>query len=202
MKKTLVLLIALAFMGTGMAQKVKVAKGDPGVLKGETSVKVVFSYDDMGVGKFKKEQDYVDDKVKDYNKDEKGKGDQWAKAWVDDRSARYEPKFEELMNEHLDKSGIIISEKTEESKYTMMVNTDFTEPGYNAGVMKKPAYINLSINIVETADPSKVISTITVEKSPGSTFGYGDFDTGLRISESYAKAGKEVAQLLAKKYLK
>ena len=41
-----------------------------------------------------------------------------------------------------------------------------------------------------------------VLNAPGTTFMGYDFDTGLRISEAYAKAGKEIAGYLAKKAYK
>jgi len=184
------------------AQKIKVTDGDPSVLKGQVSVKVEYTYHDMAVGKYKKEQEYIDRKVKDYNDDEPGRGDEWAKAWVNDRNARFEPKFEELINDHLDKTGIIVSENTEESSYTMIVHTVFTEPGYNVVVSRKPAMINLVVSIVETSNPENVLAVIEIEKAPGNSVGGTDYDTGQRISEAYAKAAKELAQFLEKKYLK
>ena len=153
-------------------------------LKGQVSVKVEYTYHDMAVGKYKKEQEYIDRKVKDYNDDEPGRGDEWAKAWVNDRNARFEPKFEELINDHLDKTGIIVSENTEESSYTMIVHTVFTEPGYNVVVSRKPAMINLVVSIVETSNPENVLAVIEIEKAPGNSVGGTDYDTGQRISEA------------------
>ncbi len=189
--------------GTSLfAQKIKVVEGDPGVLKGQSSVKLVFTYDNMRVGKYKNEADYVNKKRDDYNAKEPGRGDRWAEAWVNDREARFQPKFEELMNKYLGEKGITVSENTKESKYTMIVNTTFTEPGYNVAVSRRPASINLEIKIVETDNPDNVLAVITLMGAPGTAYYGNDYDTGERIKEAYAKAGKELAKFLVKKYLK
>ena len=52
--------------------------------------------------------------------------------------------------------------------------------------------------IVETADKSKVIAKISIQKAPGRTFGGYDFDTGERIAESYADAGKALGKFIRK----
>lgn len=204
-KKTTYLLSFLMILGTiGSlnAQKVRVVSGKPGVINGQETMDIEYIYDGMRVGKFVDEKDYIDKKVKEYNEDEPGSGDTWVKAWIDDRETRFQPKFEELLNKYLAKSGISISQEDDDSKYTMLVKTTFTEPGWNAFVMKRPAIVDLEIRIVESANPDKTISKITVEKAPGATYGYGDLDTGTRIAEAYAKAAKELGKLLTKKYLK
>ena len=51
--------------------------------------------------------------------------------------------------------------------------------------------------IVETANKSKVIAKISVDKAPGNAFG-NDYDTGARLSETYATAGKALGKFLKK----
>ena len=68
--------LALALCtSTAVAQKVKVTSGNPDILKSETSVNVEFTYDNISVGKYKTEKEYVDAKTEEYNKKEPGKGD-------------------------------------------------------------------------------------------------------------------------------
>ena len=192
MRKILFLmLLGLSF--SGYAQKIKLVSGSLAGLKGEKSVNAEFTYNDMGVGKFAKEEDYVNKKKGEYNEKEAGKGDKWAQAWVDDRKEKFEPQFRELFAKQSDLSSVDAN-----AKYTMIVHTIFTEPGYNIGISSMPAYINLEVLIVETANKSTVVATITVMKIPGrSAMGY-DFDTGARLAEAYAKGGKEVGAFLAK----
>jgi hypothetical protein len=144
------------------------------------------------VGKFNDEKEYIDKKKEEYNKKEAGKGDTWAVAWVDDRETRYEPQFNELFEKT---SQMTITPK---AKYTLIYKTTFTEPGFNVGVMRKNATIDGEAWIVETADKNKVIAKIAVTKAPGRMFGGFDFDTGERISEAYAMAGRALARLIVK----
>ena len=192
MKKLLALAaIALfAFSGNLKAQKIKVLEGSIDAVKAESSINLEYTYDNMSVGKFDKEEDYIAKKKEDYNNKEAGRGDTWAKAWVDDRKNRFEPKFEELFTEYSNKSN------SKKAKYTLIFKTIFTEPGYNVGVMRKNAQIDAIVLIVETANPANVIAKISVDKALGRTFGGYDFDTGGRIAEAYADAGKALGKYL------
>jgi len=79
----------------------------------------------------------------------------------------------------------------------MIVETTFTEPGYNIGVMSKVASINLKITFVDKA--GKKLAIMTIEKVPGRDAMGFDYDTGVRIEEAYAKAGKSVGKFIDKK---
>ncbi|MEO5892556.1 MAG: hypothetical protein ABIQ31_20080 [Ferruginibacter sp.] len=175
------------------AQKLKLTDGDLSVLKDETSINFEFAYDNMAVGKFDTEKEYIDKKTAEYNKKEAGRGDNWAKSWVNDRQSRFEPKFIELFTKASEWS------QSKTAKYTIIFKTKFTEPGYNIGIVRKNAKIDADAVIVETANKSKVIATITVENALGRTFGGYDFDTGDRIGEAYADAGKALGKFIKKK---
>ena len=187
-------LLCSLFFGavTVNAQKLKVKDGDPSVLKDQTSINFEFTYDNMSVGKFDTEKEYMDKKIEEYNKKESGRGDNWAKAWVNDRKEQFEPKFIELFTKASDMS------ESKKAKYTLIFKTLFTEPGYNVGVMRKNAKINGEAVLVESADKSKVVATITVENALGRTFGGYDFETGGRIAEAYADAGKALGKFVKK----
>ena len=182
------------------AQSIKLEKGDFTQLKGQTTLNVEYVYDNLIVGK-KSEDDYIKEKVAEYNKDEPGKGDRWQINWKKDRTNRYEPKFEELMNKYLNENNIKVGADAT-AKYTVIIKTLVIEPGFNVGVMRRPASINVEISFVETSNKSVDIAKVTMIRVPGSdVFGY-DFDVAQRISESYAKCGKELAKLIIKKGLK
>ena len=191
MKKFTGLLLATCLFGLQtIAQKVKTTSGSDDILKPESSINIEFNYDNITVGKYKNEQDYITAKTEEYNKKEPGKGDTWAASWKRDREARYEPKFIELFK--LSSGMSIITD----AKYTMIVKTISIEPGWNIGISRKNAEIDLEVWIVETANKSNKLATFTISNVPGGTaFGY-DFDTGLRISEAYAKAGKSLGKSL------
>jgi hypothetical protein len=148
----------------------------------------------MGVGKFATEDEYLAKKKEDYNKKEPGRGETWERSWKADRKNRFEPRFKELFTKY---SDITIGDFPEE-KYTLIFKTTYTEPGYNIYVSRKNAEIDGEAWLVETANPSKVIAKLAVQNCPGRTFGGDDYDTGLRIEESYATAGKGLGKFIDK----
>ena len=198
MKKLFIALL-IPMLTCGMilnAQKITVEKGSPGAVKGQKML-ATFDYSNMAVGKFDKEDDYIAKKTADYNKDEAGKGDKWAVSWKGDRERRYEPRFEELFNKYGEKAGVTAFRSATDAKYEVNIHTIFTEPGFNVGVMRKPAYIDAIVTFKERSSGEEV-AVLKVDNCPGmDAMGY-DFDTGVRIEESYAKLGKALAAFIAK----
>ena len=175
-----------------IAQKIKLTDGDLAALKDQQQINVEFTYDHLSVGK-DSEDDYIRKKTTEYNNKEAGKGDSWAKAWKEDRPTRYEARFDSLFNDNGDlKAGSFAN-----AKYTMIFHTTFIEPGFNVGVARKNSYIDAEVSIVETANRDKVVAKISVDNAPGRMMGF-DFDTGMRITESYAVAGKKLAKFIAR----
>jgi hypothetical protein len=193
-------LIVASVLTTGaFAQRLNLKSGDTDVLVGQKVLNVEYDYSDFGVGKFATEKEYLDKKSAEYNAKEAGKGDAWRKAWVEDRKNRFEPKFEELFNKGMEGKGLALIGGKGDSKYTLIVRTKFVEPGFNVGVMRKNAAVDFDLDIVETANKSKKVAEMSIDKVPGGIFGGFDFDTGARLAESYAKAGKVLANYLEKK---
>jgi hypothetical protein len=192
LKLTPLFLLALLASSGAKSQRVRLTEGRFDFLKSERSVNIDFSYENMGVGKFS-EEDYVSKKVEEYNKKEPGRGDNWAKSWVADRQYRFEPKFLELFDKYAEISV------RKDSKYTILFHTTFTEPGFNVGVIKRNAEINAEAWIVETANRGNVIAKITIQNSPGRSFWGNDYDTGERLAEAYAAAGKALGKFIKNK---
>jgi len=204
MKLVKTLFIALLAMSTTaiQAQKIKVTKGDLSFLKGQIEVLLEYDYSDMAVGKFDKEEDYTAKKVAEYNEKNAGTGDEWKEKWEADREGRFHPKFEELLNNYTEKKANCNFDQTNiKAKYTLIVKTTFTEPGFNIGIVKKDAMINLELKFVETENTENVLAVMTMEKIPGRGMG-NDYDSGYRIQEAYAKGGKALAGYLLKKAFK
>ncbi|WP_290791520.1 hypothetical protein [Flavihumibacter sp. UBA7668] len=197
MKKNLVGMMVVAMAAITMdasAQRIKLESGAVAVLAGEKEINTEFVYDGMSVGKFKTEAEYLAKKTEEYNKKETGKGDNWAKAWVADRQGRFEPVF----NERFGLVSGLASGTAPAAKYTMIVKTLSTEPGYNIGISRANSNIYLEVRIVETADKSKEIAKIRVEKATGGSWVGYDFDTGQRIGEAYAEAGTALGAYIKK----
>ncbi|TAH43897.1 MAG: hypothetical protein EYC69_01435 [Bacteroidetes bacterium] len=196
MKKSLALLFFICTLsGATFAQSFNLVEGNLNDIKKEKKLNVEFLYDKMGVGKFATEQEYVTQKITDYNAKEPGRGDTWVASWRADRANRYEPNFISLYAKY---SKTQMIGNFPDAKYTMIFSTTYTEPGFNIYVTRKNAHINAEITIVETADRSKVVAKIIMLKAPGRTMGGNDYDTGARIEEAYAAAGKRLSMFIMK----
>ena len=201
---TLLAFVLIAAM-RGFGQKVKLEDGDLSPLKSEKTLAFAFSYDSMMIGagkgsgrppgpphppgpghshKEQTEAEYVAKHTEDYNKKSPGKGDEWAKAWKDDRETLYEPGFIKEFEKY---GGLQPDPK---SKFTLIFKTTNTEPGFNVGFMRHNAEISGVAWIVETANKSHVIAKISVTNSPGGSFFENDYATDERISTAYSEAGR------------
>lgn len=195
MKKLLSLAAFILIAITLNAQAIVLTSGSLAPLKGEKVLGFEFTYHEMQVGKMT-EEEYINKKVNDYNDKEQGRGDMWRANWVNDRTERYEPKFIELFDKYMaDKS---IRAGQEGANYVIVLNTDFTEPGFNVGVVRKNAAIDLTGRIIKI-DTDEVIATFRIKNASANNFWGTDFDSGYRIQETYGKAGREFAKFLIKK---
>lgn len=191
--KTLLFSLLTLTVTATCAQRIKITDGDLSPLKNEKSIRTEFTYNNMSVGKKGTEADYVNKKKDEYNKKEAGKGDQWATAWVADRNDKYQPKFNELFEKSSD-----MDVNGKDARYTLVYNTNYVEPGYNIGVMRHNAETSATVEIVENAT-KKVIAKMEVDKAQGRTFWGTDYDTGGRIAECYADAGKALGYYIKAK---
>lgn len=194
LKKSFVIAL-LAVATVSYAQKIKIIEGDLKPLKGISGLTAEFTYDNMTIGKdAKKESDYVAERKAKMNQKEAGTGDKWEQAWKADRKDRFEPQFRELFSKHSNMS--LVDEK---SPYKLIFKTTRTEPGWNIGITRVPAFIDGEAWIVDAKDASKVIAKISILKSPGQDAWGADFETGARLQEAYAKAGKELGGFIKSK---
>ena len=181
-------------------QKIVKTSGDAKLafLKGQKSINIEYDYSEMGVGKYKTEEAYLEEKAAERNEKEAGSGDKWKESWTTSRDRVYHPKFEELFNKGLSGKGVTGARGMEDAQYTLIVKTTFTEPGFNIGITKKSASINVEYIFVETGNHDNVLAKFVQNGVPGAQAMGMDFDTSTRISESYAKAGKMLAGYIAK----
>lgn len=196
MKKVLITLsILFSVLTLSYSQSIVMTSGAIDFIKGESVLQFTFSYNEMLVGKLT-ESEYVNKKIADYNEKEAGKGDEWGKAWVDDRKERFEPKFLELFDKYMEDKGI--TSGTEGANYVIEVNTDFTEPGWNVGVMRQNASVDLTCK-VKKIETGEQVASIRIRNASANNFWGADFTAGYRVQETYAKAGRELAKFFIKK---
>lgn len=192
MKRIFTFLVLLVTATPFFLKAQDVVKGKLDFLKGTTEMKVVFNYDKLLVGQDGREASYIKRRKAEKDAKEPGTGATWEESWFADREKYYAPNFIELFAKY---SDIALSEDTT-AKYIMVVTTKFIEIGYNVGVSSRKAAINLEIEIFDQANMKKSICKILMEDMKG---GKGQFATGPRIGEAYAKAGKELGKMISKK---
>ncbi len=197
MKKILILAI---FMVTTFSFAQKAKEGNIKALKGISEYTLIFDYENLKVHK-DSEEDYIAEKMA--KREEKhpgeGRGEKFQKSWLADRENLYEPKYIESFNKRFDDQEVKVGKDLETAKHTMKVKTTWIYPGYNIGITKQPSKVNATIIVYETANPDTILYSGEFKNQPGSTFGGGDYNTGIRIAESYAKLAKSVAKYMIKK---
>ena len=201
MKRTMLFAVMLALIsGSSLnAQRISLEKGDFDFLTGQEQLLVKYDYSDLSVGNYDKEEEYIADKVEEYNNDEAGKGDEWKEAWLSDRPNRFEPKFEELFNLTIAEKDLECSSMAESAAYEVVVHTTFVEPGFNVGIARKNASINVEMIFREISSGNEM-AVLTITNCPGRGAMGFDFDTGYRIEEAYAMLGRSVARYLLKRF--
>ena len=192
--KSFLLMLAVLLSGLTAvhAQDVDITKGDLAFLKDEKTINIEFTYEKMSVGDFGKEADYIKKKKEEMNAKEAGTGDSWAAKWEEDKSTKYEPKF------ILGYTGISGMTVSKDAKYTMIFNTKALEPGYSIGVSKRNAGIDGSIIIVETANRTRILAKLSVERPEENKWRGAAFDAGSRIADAYYLSGQKVAKFIKK----
>ncbi len=195
MKKAVLMLLLVS--SAAIAQKMKVVSGDFKNLSGIKEYNLAFDYAGLTVDKFKTEEEFLADKMK--KREEKGKDEDFKASWFADREKRYEPKFIESFNKRFDDGAVKVEKGLSSAKYLMTVKTIWIHPGYNIGISRSNSKITTEITISEAANPSNKLLVVNYDKAEGAgAMGY-DFDSGYRISESYAKLAKEFAADIKKK---
>jgi hypothetical protein len=194
MKKIYFLIIVcfvLGFSYVTQGQKIALKSGSVTSLGTLSEIRVEYTYDNLMVGKMK-EADYLTKKTEEYNKKEPGKGDQWKLDWVSDRETKYQPRFQDGFNNFCKMLNVDFKvDPNAAGKYRMVVHTTFTEPGYNIYMTSKNASINAEVSILDESNAE--IAKLTITNSPGSGIFEMDYDTGTRIQEAYANAGRSLA---------
>ncbi|MGF1558388.1 MAG: hypothetical protein ACFCUL_04795 [Flavobacteriaceae bacterium] len=197
MKKSISLLIYFVCAVT-FAQRMKIENGGFEFIKGEKNVNVEFVYDHMTLLKKNlSNEQYVTEHSAEL--EEKGKNAKiWQKKWIDAREYIWQPKFIELVNRDLKEDhGVNFEEGLSDSKYTLIVETVWLYPGWDAGVMKQPAKVTTKLIFVETSNRGNVLAEVTSADAPGDQWG-NSFSNEDRLGEGYAKTGKSLSKLILK----
>ena len=195
MKKIISLLAVILLVGMSavFAQRIDVVSGSISKLANQKIVNLEYDYTNLLVGDTK-ESEYIQMQVA-----KSDKGDEWRKAWLNDRPTRYQPKFEELLNNYISDLGMVFKPGATDAAYLMILKTNMIEPGFNVGVARKSARIDVEISIVENNPGRNCVGKFSIQNVPGAAMGfYQDYDSGNRIAEAYAKCGKTFGKYITK----
>lgn len=194
------IIIVIVMSSNAWAQKIRVSTGNLNFLKDQKMLNIEYSYENMGIGRYDQEEDYIIDKVIGYNDKEPGKGDEWLKNWTDAKEEVFGPTFKESLMKELRKADISIEEDSA-AIYTLVLKTTFIEPGFDVGVMSKKANAKYEVMFIKNEN-KEVMATLNVFAFlAAGGIGY-DFNTIKAIEKVYAKAGTGLGEYLTKKHLR
>jgi hypothetical protein len=179
-------------MSFSFAQENALVSGNLDFLKQEKVFNIDFSYDQMAVGDFRTESDYINKKVAEQNNAEPGKGDKWLVKWNQKKGMQFEPHFITYFNKKIKKLGISLDSTATNSKYTILVKPYYLEEGWDIVINSKPAIVRLQIFVLETTDKSKQVAEFRITGEYSS----GGWDVGGIIA--FEEAGKAFAKFLMK----
>jgi len=194
MKKQLILFAFLLSTVVIDAQKMKDVEGKFKNLKGIATYNLEFDYSDVQIPKFDSEEDFLKDKMDKREKKEAGAGEVFKKSWFADRADRYEPKFIESFNKRFENAKVRVDKGFADAKYTIKIHTVRLYPGYNVGVVRRNAEIDVLITVYETANSSNILLSGKYSKVQGYGAMGNDYNSGYRISECYTKLAKNIAK--------
>lgn len=186
MKKTVLfptIIFCLQLLNLANAQKgADLISGNLDFLLGAKQINAEFTYDEMAVGKYKLESQFIEAKVTELNSQKPGKGDKWLAKWNDEKTRLNEPNFLKLLNKYLAKNKITAKKENPGCKYTMVVKTKFYEKGWDSYVTiaSQSSEIRLEIIFYETQNRDKELAKMSVNA-------YG---SGGAVYSAYATAGK------------
>ena len=194
MKKILIVAVVL-FSSVMIAQRGEILSGDISKLKEITEYNLTFDYSNLNVDRVSEEQ-FLIDKMK--KRQGNGKDIAFQNNWFADRENRYEPKFIESFVKRFKDGKVKASKNLATAKYTMDIKTTWIHPGFNVVIMHNSSLIKTIVTVFETSNPENKLVSIEYDRVPGKgkfagPLGFLDYNSGYRISESYAKLAKIVA---------
>jgi len=162
-------------------------------------INVEYSYEGMTVGK-RPEAEYI--KIMMEKKEQKapGSGAAWLTAWQNNRAARYQPKFEELLNKQMTARNIGLQFGNHpDAKYTLVLKTVGAKLGYQVGIAARPAFLDSDAIFCETQNRQNQVAVVTFRKVIGRDAMGFMWEQGWRVQEAYAKTGKMLGIRVAQK---
>ncbi len=187
---------------SGTAQTIHWEKNEiaSSIKKGDT-LKIVYDYSKMKVDTFSSEQSFIALTVEKYNLREPGRGNKWKNDWVSDRVNMFQPRFETLFRKHLQKKAAYCV-TCQNADIVIVVRTTRTSLGYSNHLIYSmfswAAECDFEINIYKGNNFKEPIAIGFLERARGQDYGGYYYETGIRITEAYARVARAIATDIAK----
>lgn len=209
--KTIISFCFLAIAFCARSQDITILEGDLGFLKGQTEIKLQFDYENIAIAGAGTEKEYKQRKIEYLNNKEAGRGDKFERTWNQFRIDYFEPKFTDtfvkysklVLNSDAAQYILIFKATQFEDQALLVPPNEEPKPTNRLALMDGEAWI------VEKSNPSKALVRISIKRIPGRDYvmrsgsynssSMANYDVRVRLSFTYAKAGKELGSYIAEK---
>lgn len=184
--------VLLLFISLSTSAQILSNEGNFKFLKKESAVNVEFRYDSLKVTKgFLPEKQYIDERVSRLNTRKKGEGDGWKIKWEGSRDSTWKSDFlSTLYDTYTLKRKTVFEEGLDNTTYTLIVDVNWINPGWDVYVIGEITWVDLTLTIVETADRNKILVKTTSKKAEGSIVGTKIVSNEDRISIAFMRTAK------------
>jgi hypothetical protein len=172
------------------SQDISIDQGNFKILVAEKNINIKVSFNNLQVGRYKNESDYVNKRVAEINKKYPGKGDEWLQRWNSQKMEEFVPAF---INAFKLSSG---KDTSSTAAYTLIFNTSYLEPGFSSSaiLVRKDPEIRGELLLVRSDDSTQVIVKARLLKAVGKAGPH--FETGDHIDSAYTEAGEAVGAFI------
>lgn len=167
---------------------IRVESGSFAFLKQERRVNLEYDYSDLKAGRNAKEcfpeQEFVVQQVARENEKYAGHGDMWRQEWIGQRTVRFQPRFQELLNKQFAQGNVPLEFGSfKDAKCTLILKTK--------RLLTRPQCLTADAVFVETNNRTNTVALVKLVNIPGR-----DVWSGFDMREAYAKAGKDLGILI------
>lgn len=199
----------IAVLSTSLAQKPKLVSGSYESISKIKNWHVSMDFGSPEIHKKGSYDKFIDDRVSALNEKEEDFGTEWLVDWNKNIDRKYTTKFCLLMNKYLAKAKggkVTVSKKEEETQGKIIIRPYWIWLGYSNAMMTNGSKVSSKIYFLDN-DGNELLVVDMVE-SPGNApftspppmgFAFNPEGEYARLSESFAKCGKDLAGFLSKK---
>ncbi|MGB0402720.1 MAG: hypothetical protein ACPGEG_01400 [Salibacteraceae bacterium] len=185
------------------AQEIKVLSGSTEAVAKIKAFELVMNYDDISIKDHDSEEDLKEKVIAELDREAEDSGQDWLSDWEENKTKKYPSKVSRSYTKTLFKVGQIIATRSFEGETDgqIIIDTESISLGFKKGRKVENARLTALVSFYNSNED--LLLQLRVSDCPGlqstsnvynnSSPWYATFE---RISESYAKLGKEIAILI------